>query len=148
MKIFVDVLRKIHLCFSREWEGQQIVNLFVSKDGLLNIEKIQIMDSDHKEITVSVNANEAKKIKEFFLASYDGNLLNSNAGTYVLVGDCGSSLSLSYTNYCDPYNEAIRFSFTCTDDHKLDVYADASSYDLHRNYVSQIQALASSQGEE
>jgi hypothetical protein len=145
VKLVVEHLKKIELTLCRDGDTHR-VNLFISPVTDFFIEKLQIIDTEGQEATFLLTLQESNSVNTHFVNSYARKKLSDEAGKCILEGENGVSLEIDYTNYGDPFCEAMRFSFINIGYSYIETYADVDDDSLYRQYVCDLQAFLGKSG--
>ena len=105
--------------------------------GLPPIETITLIDEDKEKITFQIEADESNQINQLMLDFMATGRFSSGPKPVCLTGLDGEELSVSYTNYGEPYIQGVYFSFEQNDD-RLTVFIEA--YALISLYIKRLKA--------
>lgn len=151
MKIIEDVLNKIVLEFHRHHELESRMDLFVNNIGELPlIEKITLHE-DGSEKKIEFSPEDSASINTFLIDAFNsgkirGREINSDVKPLELHSDDGLTLTLSYSNYGDPYDSGINFCLGKTDTYDTIISCFAERSELyHAQVVPLFEALSKQQ---
>lgn len=139
MRQLKENLKKIMFRFIRDEQPDQAIVFFRGEQTPFLIEKLQLINGEDEDITLSITPDDSDRINVFLLASFNNNKLTSNIKPCTIKGADGSSLRMHYNNYGDPFQESVAFDFQTPNTDFATFRAEASPYELHQKYIKSIQ---------
>jgi hypothetical protein len=139
MRQLKENLKKIMCSFIRDEQPDQAIVFFCGEQTPFLIEKLQLINGEDEDITLSITPDDSDRINAFLLASFNSNKLISNIKPCTIEGADGSSLRMHYSNYGDPFQESVAFDFQANNTNFPTFRAEASPYELHQKYIKSLQ---------